>query len=53
MKSASMRELMLAIAKCDAATDDQRTRAAYLARRFDPTFSPDDAVSRMRDIFGI
>ena len=38
MKSATLRDMMLAIANSDAATTEQRTRAAFLARHFDPDF---------------
>ena len=40
MKSATLRDMMLAIANSDAATTEQRTRAAFLAQRFDPDFDP-------------
>lgn len=52
MKSESLRDMMLAITVCDAATIDQRTRAAYLARQFDPDFDPVAWLKGLSEGFG-
>lgn len=36
MKSESLRDMMLAIRRSDAATEEQRQRALFLAMMFDP-----------------